>query len=303
MAHGHDVTVFNRGRTGPTVAGCTQLTGDRRSGDLSELARGRWDAVVDVCGYTVADVERVASALGSRVGHYCFISTGAVYADLARPITEDTRLVAPFASVPTEQDLISHYAELKVACELALRDLLGERLSIARPGVVVAPGDYTDRLTYWVRRLADGGDVLGPPRAEQPLQLLHARDLAETVLGLVSDRASACMNVAGPEITFADLVAAGTTAAGNTARMVWGGPDDLPLAAPADGSHDGAYRLRSRSGEVGAGHQPLVRTCRQILDWDIARGRPALRVGVGGPDAERALIAEVQRLSAGVGRG
>lgn len=291
------MTVFNRGLTGPTVLGCTQLTGDRRSGDLAELARVRWDAVIDVCGYTVADVEKTATVLGRGLGHYCFISTGAVYADMAHPLTEDSPLGAPFTSTPTEQDLKSHYAELKVACELTLRELMGERLSIVRPGVVVGAGDYTDRLTYWVRRTAAGGDMLGPPRAEQPLQLLHAADLGETVLDLVSDAANTCVNTAGPEITFADLVAACASVAGSDPRVVWGGPEGLPLATPADGTHDGAYRLRSLTGVAATGRRSLNDICGEVLEWDRARGRPDLRVGIGSPDEERALVDEIARAS------
>jgi len=197
VQQGHDVTVFNRGRTRPDFSGhCTQLIGDRRSGELSQLARGRWDAVIDVCGYTAAEVSHMATVLRSRVGHYCFISTGAVYADMSRSITEDSPLVAPFTSVPSEEDLVSHYAQLKVACEQELRRVVGSSLSIVRLGVVVGAGDYTDRLTYWVRRVGGGGTVLGPPRAEQPLQLLHARDLAESVLRIVSAATSACVNLA-----------------------------------------------------------------------------------------------------------
>jgi 2'-hydroxyisoflavone reductase len=295
VQQGHDVTVFNRGRIRLDITEhCTQLTGDRRSGDLSQLARGRWDAVIDVCGYTAAEVSRMAMVLRSRVGHYCFISTGAVYADMSQRISEDSPLLAPFTAVPDEQDLISHYAELKVACEQELRRAVGSSLSIVRLGVVVGAGDYTDRLTYWVRRVSRGGTVLGPPRAQQPLQLLHARDLAESVLAIVSAAASMCVNLAGPEITFADLMAACVAASGSDAQVVWGGPEDLPLATAANGSHDGGYQMTSKTGVTGAGsHQPLVETCLEVLTWDAARGRPPLKVGIASEEAERALISQL----------
>jgi 2'-hydroxyisoflavone reductase len=287
------VTVFNRGLTRlDFTRPVTQLIGDRRSSDLSLLAQGRWDAVVDVCGYTVAEVSNMAQVLGSRVAHYCFISTGAVYADMSQPLTEDSRLVEPFRSVPDEADLVSHYAELKVACEQELQRLVGPRLSIVRLGVVVGPDDYTDRLTYWVRRVDRGGTMLGPPRAEQPLQLLHSGDLAACVLRIVTAAESMCVNLAGPVITFADLLAACVTASGSDATVVWGGPADLPLATPADGSHDGAYQMSSTTGLVGANHRSLVETCLEVLGWDSARGRPPLKKGPSS-DTEHELISQL----------
>ncbi len=295
IGQGHDVTVFNRGSIPLDAEGpCKQLIGDRRTGDLSPLEQGRWDAVIDGCGYTAADVARTAKVLQSRVGHYCFISTSAVYADKSQITTEDTPLVPAFTAVPNDRDLISHYAELKVACEQELQALIGPRLSIVRLGVIVGAGDYTDRLNYWVRRVGRGGLMLGPPRAEQPLQLLHARDMAESVLSIVSAGKNACVNLAGPEMTFAELIRACVTASGSDVDVMWGGPESLPLAISADGSHDGAYRVTSNAGNLDSeGWQPIEGTCREILTWDEQRGRPPLRPGIPSDEAEQALIAEL----------
>lgn len=286
----HDVTVFNRGQTRPAdFEHVTQLIGDRRSGDLSVLAEGRWDVAIDVCAYTAADVSRMAMVLRPRVGHYCFISTGAVYADMSIPLTEKSPVVAPFPTEPGAEDLRVHYAELKVACERELLRVMRSRASIVRLGVVVGAGDYTDRLTYWVRRVSAGGAVLGPPRAGQPLQLLHARDLAESVLRIAAAGVDVLVNLAGPAITFADLMAACADVSGSDGSVVWGGPETLPLATPVDGTHDGAYRMTSEAG-VASSHQSLTETCREVLIWDAVRGRPPLKVGIASTAAENALI-------------
>ncbi|MFF7632915.1 NAD-dependent epimerase/dehydratase family protein [Kitasatospora sp. NPDC008050] len=51
LADGHQVTLFNRGRTNPGLfPGVETVIGDR-TGDLSALSHRRWDAVVDVAGY------------------------------------------------------------------------------------------------------------------------------------------------------------------------------------------------------------------------------------------------------------
>ena len=44
------------------------------------------------------------------------------------------------------------------------------RVLHVRPGLIVGPYDYSDRFTYWVRRVAGGGDVLAPGRPERRVQ-------------------------------------------------------------------------------------------------------------------------------------
>src|SRR3954462_9235872 len=51
LDRGHEVTLFNRGKTDPgAFPAAEHLTGDR-NGDLSELAGRSWDATLDVCAY------------------------------------------------------------------------------------------------------------------------------------------------------------------------------------------------------------------------------------------------------------
>ena len=51
------------------------------------------------------------------------------------------------------------------------------RTLIIRPGIVAGPHDPTNRFTWWVERLARGGEVLGPGSPEAPVQLVDGRDL------------------------------------------------------------------------------------------------------------------------------
>ena len=71
---GWQVTVFNRGQSGPAPEGVTVLTGDRR-GSLAALSSGTWDAVIDTCGYLPGEVAAMAQHLRGRVGRYVFISS------------------------------------------------------------------------------------------------------------------------------------------------------------------------------------------------------------------------------------
>src|SRR5215469_15933684 len=71
LADGHDVTLFNRGRTGADLfPQATTLIGDRNT-DLIALANGEWDATIDVCAYFPRQVRELAGRNGTvRRGHH-----------------------------------------------------------------------------------------------------------------------------------------------------------------------------------------------------------------------------------------
>jgi nucleoside-diphosphate-sugar epimerase len=49
--------------------------------------------------------------------------------------------------------------------------------TVIRPGLIVGPGDETDRFSYWPLRVQRGGSVLTPPLADR-VSFIDARDLA-----------------------------------------------------------------------------------------------------------------------------
>src|SRR3954447_6664870 len=83
LDRGHEVTLFNRGKTDPDAFPTAEhLTGDR-DGDLSELSGRSWDATVDGCAYVPKRVRRLLESPGERAGHYTFVSTISVYGEVA----------------------------------------------------------------------------------------------------------------------------------------------------------------------------------------------------------------------------
>ena len=64
------------------------------------------------------------------------------------------------------------YGPNKVLAERIVQDGFGARTLITRPPVIVGPGDRTDRFTYWVDRLDDGGAVLVQGIPQIPYSLL-----------------------------------------------------------------------------------------------------------------------------------
>jgi 2'-hydroxyisoflavone reductase len=265
IARGHDVTLFNRGQTDPAAfPDATRLIGDR-NGDLAALATGEWDETIDVCAYVPRQVRNLLTALGKRAGHYTFISTISVYGEdiPADGFTEDAPLLAPAWDDVLD---MAKYGELKVACEQVAAELAGDQLLIIRPGYVIGPNDYTERFTYWVRAVADGGPIMGPD-ANQPLQCIDGRDLGAFTLDCIEAGVNDVFNVTAPQDvpTFAEVLAA--IARGlrvDLPEVTWTeASDDLPLSDTAQWWPSMRADL-SKATAAGLKWRPLEDTVRDL---------------------------------------
>jgi 2'-hydroxyisoflavone reductase len=245
VAGGHDVTLFHRGRTGADAfPQARHLLGDRDL-DLSALAEGEWDATVDVCGYFPRQVHGLADALGGRGGHHLFVSSVSAYAEPPAPgITEDAPL-AGLADEGVQEVTAETYGGLKAVCERVAVQRHGVSTLLVRPTYVVGPWDHTGRFTYWVRRIARGGDVLVPGPADQAVQVVDGRDMGAWMVKLLASGESGAFHAATPPppFTMGDLVesvAAAVAPAGT--RLVWADAEWLAAqrdAGPTDGATDG----------------------------------------------------------------
>jgi len=276
---GHDVTLFNRGKTNAELfPAAERRTGDRQASDIDSLKSGEWDAVIDVNGYVPRIVRETAELLHGRVGTYCFISTGSVYADLAAESIDEDSPLHTEVDASVEDVTNESYGPLKVACERTTSEVYGDHALIVRPGIVAGPHDPTGRFTYWVRRLARGGKVLAPARPHQPLQVVHARDQGDFILGLLTAGKHGVFNSVGPDgaVTFSDLLDACAQAAGTTYEVAWAGDEfasehkiQLPLALPASGAMDGIFLIsNARARNAGLRNRDLADTAADTLASD-----------------------------------
>ena len=203
LERGHEVTLFNRGTQSSAIPGVETISGDRNR-DLDKLQGRRWDAAIDTCGYLPRAVQAAAEVLSVSVERYVFISSMSAYADVSVPGVEET---APLRSLTSEQldrayaiDTAGQpsygelYGGLKALCEQAAEEVMPGRVLIVRPGLIVGPYDYTDRFTYWVLRVARGGEVLAPGRAARPVQFIDSRDLAEWTVSMTEQGAVGAFN-------------------------------------------------------------------------------------------------------------
>lgn len=300
-ASGHELTLFNRGRTNPELhGGVERITGDR-DGGLSALDRRSWDAVVDPSGYFPRVVGASAAALAGRAGRYLFVSSISVYAE---PIPRGADESAPVARIadPTVEAITGEtYGALKALCEERVRDAFGERAVVVRPGLIVGPHDTTDRFPYWPRRLARGGEVLAPGDPSAPTQMIDARDLARWMLSLLERGVAGTFNATGPAEPQTlgrclERIAAGV---GATPRLTWVSEEflrengvepwlQMPLWLHAADQALDTMNIARALGE-GLRFRPLEDTARDTLAWEQALAsdpRPASPVITAEREAE-----------------
>ena len=176
LEHGHEVTLFNRGRSNPGLFPQLEtIIGDREK-DVNKLAGRIWDAVIDVAGYVPRIVRLSAEVLSGNVVCYVFISSISVYDNFRKIGMDESDPVGKLQDETTEEITEETYGPLKALCEQAVQDIYRERALIVRPGLVVGPHDPTDRFTYWPVGVARGGNVLAPEKPDAPIQIIDARD-------------------------------------------------------------------------------------------------------------------------------
>ncbi|MFZ7942921.1 SDR family oxidoreductase [Neobacillus sp. 19] len=203
LGRGHEITLFNRGNSKETFPEVEQLIGNRDH-DVSLLKNRKWDVLIDTCGFAPHQIKKIADVLRDNIDHYTFISSISVYKDwVPLNITEDYQL-QPMLTENQLKDIeagnvspYEYYGALKVLCEAEAEKHWPGRVLHIRAGQLVGPFDYTDRLPYWIQRVAQGGKVLVPGRSDRPVQLIDVRDIASWVCTMAEHRKAGTFNVTG----------------------------------------------------------------------------------------------------------
>ena len=273
-SRGHRVTIFTRGRrTADLPAGVTHLIGDR-DGDMSALAKGRWDAVFDDSATRPERVRRSVQLLKDRVGRYSFTSsTGVHYPYLRRGLSESDPVRT---TLDDPKDGSADYGVAKALSEREVLETFGERGLVVRPTYIVGPGDTTDRFPYWPARLDRGGETLAPGPGD-PAQWIDVRDLAAFMVRLVEDGRAGIYNAAGPSTPFRTFLTEANAALGNKSTLVW--VDDraflkehgieyaVPWALP-EGNNEFMMAIDNRKAvAAGLALRPVATTVLDTRDW------------------------------------
>ena len=226
LERGHEVTLFNRGRTNthlfPEVE---KLVGDR-NGQLEALEGRTWDVVIDNSGYYPSHVRASAELLHGSVDHYLFTSTIDAYRDFRTVgLDESYPLHAPDPDRP--EDPRRFYGPLKADCERIVREVYGTDSTQVRPGWIAGPGDNNHLLTYWVVRIDRGGEVIAPGVPDDWMQVTDVRDLAEWYIHIAEARVSGAYSAVGPVLRWGDTLDRIRAAVDSDARFTWVDADFL----------------------------------------------------------------------------
>ena len=288
LSRGHQVTVFNRGRTHPgeLPKEAEQLLGDR-NGKLDALKGRKWDVVIDNPTTLPVWVRDAAEILKGNVDRYVFISTISVYADTSKLGMDETAPLAKYNGADPMKETnatmragnFALYGPLKAVSEAETEKWFPGKALIIRPGYIVGPGDESDRFTYWPVRVERGGEVLAPGTPADPIQIIDARDLAEWTIRMVEQGTVGSFNAVGPKSKLGmgrmlDVIRQTTN---SEARFTWVDDkfltsekiiDDIPIWTSPHGSEIG-YSTMNINKAVGKGltFRPLSDTTRATLDW------------------------------------
>lgn len=316
LSRGHKVTVFNRGKTHPgeLPKEAEQLIGDR-NGQLDALKGRTWDVAIDIPTSIPVWVRDAAQILKGNVDRYVFISTISVYSDNSKPGMDETGPLAKYegadAMKETQATLKASnyrlYGPLKVLSEAEAEKWFPGKALIIRPGLIVGPGDESDRFTYWPVRLARGGEILAPGDPTDPVQFIDARDLAEWTIRMAEQGTTGVFNATGPKSTqtIGQMLAGIQQVTKADARLTWADAEflaaqkvspwgDMPVWVPPKGDSAGFARISiAKALSKGLTFRSLPDTTQATLDW--FRAQPAerqakLRAGIK-PEREVEVLA------------
>ena len=282
---GHEVTLFNRGRSKENLfPNLEKLIGNRDpdvDAGLLALEGRKWDCVIDTSSYVPRIAGASAQLLKGQCEQYLMISTISVYSQFSQLNMDETAAVGTLDDPTVETVDGATYGPLKAYSEQAVTEQFGAGTTILRPGLIVGPRDRTDRYSYWPVRASRGGDMLCPGNGSDLVQYIDVRDLAEFIVhcleqkttGIfntisdsktetVKDMVDTCIEVSGAET---NAVCADTDFLTEQGIRPWA---DMPVWVPNAGEMAGLSQIDvSRAFAAGMKIRDRKETALDTLNW------------------------------------
>jgi 2'-hydroxyisoflavone reductase len=305
-ARGHELTLFNRGKTRPALFKDLEiLHGDRdplKDEGLKALEGRKWDTVIDNSGYYPRMVAASAKLLAPNAKQYIFISSISAYADNTTEGQDESGKLSATTEPDVEKITDASYGPLKVLCEKAAQDAFQGRAAIVRPGYIVGPDDPSGRFTYWPVRMDRGGEVLAPGAPPDPVQIIDVRDLGAWLITLAEQQTAGVFNACGPKerLKWGDLLQACQKATKATSKLTWvpdawvarQGNEVFPIWAPYAGDSKGFHTWKNaRAIQAGLKFRPVQQTVSDTLAWYKSQSERTKLAGPG-PEQEAELLAK-----------
>jgi len=290
VSRGHRVSIFTRGRTEADIPDVEHLIGDRND-DLSALEGRRWDVILDNNARDYRWVRLSTNTLRGSADQYLFVSSISAYAGEATGFEGGVRVFME-PTVDESSPLISRpedfqegdeapYGLTKALSEEIAESAFPGRTTVVRPGLIVGPGDRTDRFTYWPVRIHEGGEVLAPGTGEDATQIIDVRDLTEWIVRLAETGTTGIYNATGPEarLSMAEMLYGIRAITSSPVRFTWVPAaflqkqgvrpwSDMPTWIPGDPLSFVSIR---RAMEAGLTFRPLAVTAWDTLDDFMVR--------------------------------
>lgn len=297
LRDGSEVTCLARGTSGEAPSGVTFIQADRSKPGAYDQLLGDWDEVIELTDHQELAASAL-DALAARARHWTLISTVSVY-------RRNDEVGADESAELVEVKDLNDYAQAKVAAERTTAERLSDRLLTVRPGLIVGPGDPSDRFGYWPARFHRGAQVLIPSTADRFVQVIDVADLVSWILEAGREQLTGTFNAVGHswplEEFFAEVRAAtgfdGELVSGDDAWLIdhevhhWAGPHSLPLWLPS--SFTGFARRSNAAFLAAGGHlRPLRETIHRVLADEVARGAGRRRRSGLSADEETHLLSQ-----------
>jgi 2'-hydroxyisoflavone reductase len=311
VERGHEVTIFTRGRTEADIPQVEHLIGDRNH-DLSSLKGRGWDVILDNNARDYRWVQLSSDLLQDAAEHYLFVSSISAYSvealdlegvsfPLQEPVVdENAPLFRPPGNFQEGQE--APYGLSKALGEETARTAFPGRATVVRPGLIVGPGDPTDRFTYWPVRIARGGEVLVPGHGNDPTQLIDARDLTTWIVHLAEAGTTGTFNATGPatRLSMAEMIHGIRATTSSDVTFTWAPSSfllehgvrpwsEMPAWIPDDPI---SFVSVERALAAGLVYRPLAETARDTLEdhgRTAAGGLEELQAGLP-PEREREVL-------------
>ena len=187
LDHDYDVTIFNRGNHDDPFAdeeAVAHVEGDRTNESALEQAKREVepDAVFDCVAYEPREI-RAATEIFSDADAYVYVSSGDAYGSEEIPKREDETELRPWTAEQATDDSGATYGNRKAEGDRAIATAAdrGVNAYSVRPCIVYGPHDYTERLDYWIDRVANHDRIVVPGDGDNVWHRAYVKDVASAL--------------------------------------------------------------------------------------------------------------------------